>query len=154
MAAKRQDTNLESEGAEFLVLGRLLIQGVAAYKSYNRNAGHDLVAVNPDGNTSARIEVKSRWASDAHWNMGMKEPGATDFYVYVRLNRGTKYRRKPTAAGEPQYYVLPGEVAEALPATGWGQARLKRLPNLADYLGRWDLITDFLGLPSAKADAA
>lgn len=29
----RMDTRLESEGAEFLVLGNLLIQGIATYKT-------------------------------------------------------------------------------------------------------------------------
>jgi hypothetical protein len=143
-ARKRLDTTLESEGAEFLVLGQLLIQGIPAYKSYNRNAGHDLVAVNPDINSSARIEVKSRWASDAHWNMGMKDAGATDFYIYVRLNRGNRYRENSKGPKDPQYFVIPAEVAESLPATGWGQARLKKLPNLDDYLDRWDLVQKFL----------
>ena len=31
----RQDTTLESEGAEFLVLGQLLIEGIPAYEAYD-----------------------------------------------------------------------------------------------------------------------
>ena len=33
MSAKRQNTKLESEGAEFLVLGNLLIEGISTYKA-------------------------------------------------------------------------------------------------------------------------
>ena len=126
MATKRQDTTLESEGAEFLVLGQLLILGIPAYKSYARNAGHDLVAVNPAGNTSARLEVKSRWASDAHWNMGMKEPGSTDYYVYVRLNRGNRYGATSTQRNTPQYYVIPAKIAESLPKNRLGASSLEK----------------------------
>jgi hypothetical protein len=62
---KRQNTRLESEGAEFLVLGNLLVEGIDAYKSYRYMPGYDLVAVLPEKNSTARIQVKSRWASDA-----------------------------------------------------------------------------------------
>ena len=53
----RQDTRLESEGAEFLVLGQFLIHKIAAYKTYTNMPGYDLVATNPDQNTSAKIQV-------------------------------------------------------------------------------------------------
>ena len=46
--AKKQDTKLESEGAEFLVLGHLLIESIAAYKAYINFPGYDLTAVNPE----------------------------------------------------------------------------------------------------------
>lgn len=144
MAKKRLDTTIESEGAEFLVLGQLLIAGIPSYKAYTRNTGYDLIAVNPSENTSARLEVKSRWASDAHWNMGMKEEGATDFYVFVRLNRGNRYRQRAQNPARPQFFVIPTAIADALPKTGWGQARLKRLPDLESYEDRWDLIEIFL----------
>lgn len=144
MAMKRLDTTIESEGAEFLVLGQLLIAGIPSYKAYTRNTGYDLIAVNPPENTSARLEVKSRWASDAHWNMGMKEEGATDFYVFVRLNRGNRYRQRTSTPSRPQFFVIPTAIADALPKTGWGQARLKHLPDLESYEDRWDLIESFL----------
>ena len=56
----RQDTKLESEGAEFLVLGQLLIRGINTYKTYTNMPGYDLVATRPAKNTSVRIQVKSR----------------------------------------------------------------------------------------------
>jgi len=61
----KQDTKLESEGAEFLVLGQLLIRRIATYKTYTNMPGYDLVATNPLRNTSARIQVKSQWSTNA-----------------------------------------------------------------------------------------
>ena len=55
-----QDTKLEAEGAEFLVLGMLLVEGVHAFKAYTNFAGYDLVALDPGTGRSARIQVKSR----------------------------------------------------------------------------------------------
>jgi len=90
---KRQDTKLETEGAEFLVLGQLLIHRIASYKTYTNMPGYDLVATHPEKNTSARIQVKSRWRTGA--------PGFLiknfdcDFVVVVKLNRGKKTGLEP-----------------------------------------------------------
>ena len=43
---KRRNTQLEAEGAEFLVVGWLLINGIEAHKMYTKAPGYDLVAVN------------------------------------------------------------------------------------------------------------
>ena len=64
--SKRRDTKLESEGAEFLVLGNLLLNRISAFKAYVDFPGYDLIATNPETHRSARIQVKSRWQSD--WN--------------------------------------------------------------------------------------
>ena len=48
----RQDTKLESEGGEFLVLCQFLIEGIPAYKTYTNMPGYDLVATWPDTNRS------------------------------------------------------------------------------------------------------
>ena len=42
---KRLNTKLEATGAEFLVLGQLLIRGMQAYKSYVNHPGYDLIEV-------------------------------------------------------------------------------------------------------------
>jgi hypothetical protein len=60
----RLDTSLESAGAEFLVLGSLLVEGVEAHKLYTNFPGYDIMAVDPKKNTSCKIQVKSRWATD------------------------------------------------------------------------------------------
>ena len=89
----RKNTRLKSEGAEFLVLGQLLIHGVPAYKTYTNMPGFDVVAVAPENaGATARISVKSRW-----------DTGATgfiiknfdcDFVVVAKLNRGTSRWRE------------------------------------------------------------
>ena len=61
----RQNTQLESAGAEFLVLGSLLIDGIPTFKSYTNMKGYDLVAVNAEKKLSVRIQVKSRWRTKA-----------------------------------------------------------------------------------------
>ena len=61
----RLNTRLESEGAEFLVLGNLLIEEIAAYKTYANMPGYDLIVTNPEVVTAARIQVKSRWQTNA-----------------------------------------------------------------------------------------
>lgn len=51
----RLDTRLESEGAEFLVLGQLLIHRIRAYKTYTNMPGYDLVATHPERNVVAGV---------------------------------------------------------------------------------------------------
>jgi hypothetical protein len=48
----RLDSSLEAIGAEFLVLGQLLIQGIQCYKSYVNHPGYDLIATNPNKSAS------------------------------------------------------------------------------------------------------
>jgi hypothetical protein len=60
----RRDTKLESEGAEFLVLGLLLVERIDAMKAYTRFPGYDLLAFNPARDKVCRIQVKSRWATN------------------------------------------------------------------------------------------
>lgn len=137
----RQDTKLESEGAEFLVLGQLLIHRIASYKTYTNMPGYDLVATHPEKNTSARIQVKSRWRTGA--------PGFLisnfdcDFVAVVRLNRGKK-----DGTGEvlpPDYFLFPVDVIEsARNDNGWRKVFFKNIPECDSYRERWDLVQDFL----------
>jgi hypothetical protein len=141
----RQNTRLESEGAEFLVLGNLLIEGIPTYKSYTNMSGYDLVATNPEKNRSARIQVKSRWRTKAEGFI-IKNFDC-DFVVVALLNRGSK--DGSASVLPPQYYVLPVQVAQELPRTeGWGKVSFTKIPDLASYRERWDLIRTFLRLPS------
>jgi hypothetical protein len=52
----RLDTSLESAGAEFLVLGNLLIEGVQAFKAYTNFPSYDLIATNAEKNRSCRVQ--------------------------------------------------------------------------------------------------
>lgn len=138
----RQDTRLEAEGAEFLVLGQLLLQKIASYKTYTNMPGYDLVATNPESNKSAMVQVKSRWRSGAggfpinNFNC--------DFVVVVLLNRGSKDGKKKIFP--PKYYVFPVEIVEAAPRSeNWGKIRLKDIPDYENYEDKWHLISDYLG---------
>ena len=141
----RQDTKLESEGAEFLVLGQLLMHRIASYKTYTNMPGYDIVATHPELNTSARIQVKSRWRTGA--------PGFIiknfdcDFVVIVKLNRGNK--AGTAKVFEPEYYVLPCDVLKSVPRTeGWGKVMFKAIPNFESYCERWVTIASFLETPT------
>ena len=117
----RQDTKLESEGAEFLVLGQLLIEGIPAYKTYTNLRGYDLVATCPETKQLARIQVKSRWATTAPHFL-IKNVDECDFIVLVRLNRGVPSwdtAKRPLLAQDPEYYVLTGERGENTHKPTW-----------------------------------
>lgn len=157
----RLDTSLESSGAEFLVLGHLLIQGIQAFKAYTNFPGYDLIATNPGANTSCRIQVKSRWATDFDGGFPIKNFDC-DFVVFVALNRGYRYRKKqiPENDGrkEPQFYVFPVEVIRTAqsPNSTWGKVFLRNIDSHSQYINHWELIRAFLAvdeLPILDIDA-
>ena len=138
---KRLDTKLESEGAEFLVLGQLLIHKIPAYKTYTNMPGYDLVAVNPAKNSSAKIQVKSRWRTNA--------PGfliknlKCDFVAVVLLNRGSRDGKKGPST--PEYYVFPVRlIKRVLRTENWSKVVFKDISNMEKYKENWKLISTFL----------
>ncbi|MGD0641298.1 MAG: hypothetical protein ABSC22_11170 [Roseiarcus sp.] len=145
----RQRTTLESAGAEFLVLGQLLIEGIPAYKTYTNLLGYDLAATWPETNRSARIQVKSRWATDAR-HILVKNLDF-DFLVLVGLNRGYLKNAAKSALPpeDPESYVLTKEEAEGLlvdrdtawPKIPWNEEQLK------PHRRRWGIVRDFLEIP-------
>src|SRR4051794_24076804 len=146
--AKRLNTTLESEGAEFLVLGQLLIAGIEATKAYRNFEGFDLYATNPVAGKTCRIQVKSRWATDHDGGFPIKNLGS-DFVVFVALNRGYRYRRKSGSAEDgvriPDFFVFPTAVVKKAkdPKSKWEKAFLRRIKNPEQYRDRWDLIRSF-----------
>lgn len=54
----RLDTKLESTGAEFLVLGNLLLQRIPTYKTYTNMPGYDLIATNPERKPAPSAPVR------------------------------------------------------------------------------------------------
>lgn len=137
----RRDTRLESVGAEFLVLGELLIRGITAHKAYTNTPGYDVVALAEDGRRTARISVKSRWSTKATGFI-IKNLDC-DFVVVAKLNRGTE--RKPDEASAPEFYVLPVAVVRRAPQSkGWHRVSFKSIPRFAEYRDRWELIRRFL----------
>ncbi len=137
----RLDTRLEAEGAEFLVLGQLLLQRIASYKTYTNMPGYDLVATNPESNKSAMIQVKSRWRTGAA-GFPIKNFNC-DFVVVVLLNRGSKDGKKETFP--PKYYVFPVNLIRAAPRSDkWGKVNLRDIPDYQNYENKWELISEFL----------
>jgi hypothetical protein len=136
----RQNTQLESAGAEFLVLGHLLIEGIPAFKSYTNMKGYDLIAANADENLSIRVQVKSRWRTNAEGFIINNFD--CDFVVVALLNRGSKSVKAEVRP--PEFFIFPVEVARALPRTGWGKVSFSKFPNLQSYRQRWDLIRSAL----------
>lgn len=140
----RLNTQLESEGAEFLVLGQLLISKIAAYKAYTRMRGYDLVAFDPKANALAKISVKSRWSSNAA-SILIKKKTDCHFVVVVRLNRGSKDGRLQVKS--PEFFVIPTAVLDRVPRTGkWNKVLFKRIPNFESFRDNWPQIERFLWL--------
>jgi len=145
---KKQDTKLESEGAEFLVLGLLLIEGISAYKAYLNFPGYDLTAVNPETKRVARIQVKSRWATDYDTSFPLKSLDC-DFVVHVALNRGYRFGKKNNIKDNgikpPTFYIFPIDIiTKARKEIGWNKAQIKRVENLETYIDNWALIKTYL----------
>jgi hypothetical protein len=146
----RQDTKLESEGAEFMVLGQLLIEGIHCFKAYTNFAGYDLVAVNPETRKSARIQVKSRWATDYDHSFPIKNFDC-DFVVLVALNRGYRFGKAKSESPEdgrkpPQFYCFPIEVVSSAQnkTDKWGKVHIRKISKLESYESAWHLVSQFL----------
>jgi hypothetical protein len=123
------------------VLGQLLIAGIPTYKNYTNMPGYDLVATDPDANTSARISVKSRWKTKAEGFI--IKSFDCDFVVIAKLNRGSKDGRSEVLP--PEFFVLPVGLVRAAPRTeGWGKVAFSGIPDLEQYRDSWHLIRSFL----------
>ena len=141
----RRDTRLESEGAEFLVLGQLLIERIPSYKTYTRMPGYDLVATNPNKNKSLRIQVKSRWRRGA--NAFALSNFDCDFVVFVALNRSAD----PSApSGQTEQYVFPVGVLRSVynPRLDWsrGGILLSSILGREGYRNNWERVRTALKL--------
>jgi len=138
---KRQNTTLESEGAEFLVLGNLLIRGIPSYKTYTNMPRYDIVATNPEKNKSVMIQVKSRWRTKA--DGFIIQNFDSDFTVICKLNRGDKtgkHEIKP-----PEFFVFSTlELKELYRSNSWNKINFRNIPNFVDHANKWDLIEDAL----------
>jgi len=118
---------------------------ILAYKTYTNMPGYDLVAVSPEHNTAARIQVKSRWRTGA--------PGFIinnfdcDFVVAAKLNRGNEQGTGKVFA--PEYFVFPTALLQSVPRTeGWGKVAFRDIPDMAAYRECWHHISDFLAEPA------
>jgi hypothetical protein len=148
--AKRLDTKLEAEAAEFLVLGRLLLERIVTFKAYVNFPGYDLIAANADRARTARIQVKSRYRTD--WDGFIIKNYDCDFVVFVALNRGFSRPKRSGDKGikEPEFYVMPvSYVIEVRDSNNtWGEIIRNRLAGIEQFRDRWDLIAKFLDDPA------
>ncbi len=140
---------MESEGAEFLVLGHLLIEGVSCYKAYVNFPGYDLIATNPETRKIARIQVKSRWATNYDKSFPIKNYNC-DFVVHVALNRGFSFGKRATETNtgikDPEFYIFPVDIIKSIrnEKSNWGKTHIKKVVNLSYYLNNWKLVKEFL----------
>ena len=158
---RARDTRLESEGAEFLVLGSLLIEGIAAWKAYSNFPGYDVLAGDIAKQRICRIQVKSRYATgDAGFPISNFD---CDFVCFVRLNRGSRsYLRRSADGGSlpgelddgrlaPEIFVLPKRIVRKawIPGAPWGRGGvlLKNIHRPERYLNAWERVNDFLAAP-------
>jgi len=147
---KRKDTKLESEGAEFLVLGNLLIEGISTYKTYTNFPGYDLIAINPKSKKIAKIQVKSRFQIDYGGQFPFENLDC-DFVVHVALNR-EYFKKEKNIDIDPQLqvpiiYIFPKEIAEQhrkFSDKFAPKVELKKIENFGLYINNWKLIKDFL----------
>jgi hypothetical protein len=143
----RLNTKLESEAAEFLVLGHLLLEVIPAFKSYTNFPGYDLIATDTANNTSARIQVKSRYRTD--WDGFIIKNFDCDFVVLVTLNRGYTNgpkRNGDTGLKDPEFYIMPISYILKVrdPNNNWGKITRNCLEEIASYKDSWNTIRDFL----------
>lgn len=139
--SKRQDTRKESEGAEFLVMGMLLIQGLPTFKDYRNTPGYDLIVAKPEIHRTITIQVKSRWRTNA--NGFIINRFDCDFVVVCLLNRGKKSGEGITKA--PEFFVFPSEVVKGVKRSDkFGKVNFSSIPDLQYYQNNWDLIKNKL----------
>lgn len=68
----RRNTSIESVGAEHLVMGSLMREGIQTYLADQRQEGYDLICANPSSRKTALIQVKSRWATNSDRRFPLK----------------------------------------------------------------------------------
>ena len=135
------DTTLEAAGSEHLVIGRLLIGGIQAFRAQANQRGYDILALNRSGTKSARIQVKSRAAIDA--GAVRFRSDQFDFAVIVRLNLGLQIdliSGNGSSDLQPAFFVVAPEHL-----TFKGQrARLGPSKLIAEHRDAWHRISNFL----------
>jgi hypothetical protein len=153
MLSERLNSRLEWQGAEFLVLARLLIEAIECYKPYVNHPDYDLVAIDAEKRRVARISVKSRWATNrAGWfPLGSHR---CDFVVHVALNRGVRKRKQLIGGSirEPDIYVFPiSACLEALSSSN--KINIRNITQYQTYKNSWAQIRAFLNLQAAATSA-
>lgn len=151
---KRLNTRMPAQGAEFLVLGHVLMHDIECYKAYTNFPGYDLMATNPYTGKVARISVKSRWSQNKRGRFEVDNLGC-DFVVHVALNRakrkrGITYDDTPEL---PEYYIFPVQVIEQV-ITASDKVNISNIKNCSKYRDAWHLISGLGNCFPADTSAA
>ncbi len=141
----RQNTSIESIGAEHLAMGLLMREGIQTYLADQRQEGYDLICVNPLLRRTVLVQVKSRWATNNDRSFPLKNT-SSDFIVVVFLNCGYTYNRE-AGKREPEFYIVPTNIClQYRNPNGWRKVMTRSIPNFEIYKNNWQLIKDFIGL--------
>jgi predicted CoA-binding protein len=143
--ADRLNTQLEADGAEHLVLGHLLIQGMECFKAVTNQPGYDIIAINPLTQKAAKIQVKSRWATNRAGKSLSFRKMDFDFLVHVGLNRGER-RKGVTDTSflrDPDYHIIPVEIVKSV-LTPSGKVTMSKIPDINQYKDKWIQISNFI----------
>jgi hypothetical protein len=142
--SKRRDTSVESFGAEHLVMGYLMREGIQTYMADQRQEGYDLICLNPQNNKMVKVQVKSRWATDCDRAFPLKSENS-DFVAVVFLNNGPIGQRKITIKNnkrDPEFYIIPTKTCITYRnEKGWKKINTKKIPDLdIKFKDNWELI--------------
>ena len=157
---KRLDTKLFSNGAEFLVMGKLLLSNIQTYKAYVNFEGYDLVCTNPKEGLSAKVQVKSKnFKGDTSFYLNSDDKAKSDFYVFAQTNSikkvGDKHRLVPDDELRSKLYIMNYATVEKYKrtdkkGTNYISISKKNIPNINDFLNDWDQIKKFLRINRNK----
>ena len=151
----RKDTTLAAAGAEFLVLGMLLVREIESYKSHGNQKGYDIVSVNPENGKNARIQVKSNnfeEKSDFFLNSKEKE---CDFYVFVKTGAYRRVKKTPELIEEkdrkrPRLFIMDVETIQKYKSIDKSGHEKIKMPTettktpYEEFEDNWQQIKDFL----------
>lgn len=158
-----------SEGSEYLVMGLLMRRNIMTFKAPPGNEGYDLICIHPNPRyrpkkremAQVRVQVKSRYATDAGRGFPLKESSlnAFDFLVAAFLNIG-KFNGKnngSTGAEPPEFYTLPARFIRRHHDTSssWQKVKLMGMEKkIEKYKGEdgFELIANALGIPRPRKE--
>ena len=151
---KKFNTELFSTGAEFFVLSKLLLNHIEAHKSYVNFEGYDLIAVNPQKNFSAKIQVKSKnHKGDTGHYLNSDDKIKSDFYIFVQSNAYIKekdsYRVVEDSEAPPKFFVMDNRTVLKFRSKDkngglYIKINKRNIPNLDEYENNLKAIKLFL----------
>lgn len=147
MAGKRANTQLESAGAEHLVLGNLLRFKIQAFITTQNFEDYDIIATNPENNLSIRVQVKSRF-KESDMSFPIKKFGS-EVVVFVKLNCGRRKAGQLTYEyrKQPEFYIFPTEICKEYNRGGqWNKVHVRDIPEFEKYKDNWGLVKGLLRL--------